>query len=299
MPSATGTGPLPSRVGHGERVAELLAELRRKGCSPKTSANALATLQSILRYARRHDWIGTDPVELLEREERPRPRRRRQRVLGRAEIERLLAACPSRGRLIVTTALYSGLRISELLGLIWEDVDFAAGLIRVRAQLSRAHRGEPAHRVPPKTPASIREVPLVDQLSEQLAAHKQASPFVAPADWVFATARGTPHGHRNVARRVLARAAEAVHLNADGWPPLRFHDLRHTFASHLIVDLCLDVAQVSRILGHARITITLDTYTDARHTREIRQRMAASDFAELLSPGCPAATVSALPVPRQ
>jgi integrase len=68
---------------------------------------------------------------------------------------------------------------------------------------------------------------------------------------------------------------------------LRFHDLRHTFASHLIVDLGLDVAQVSRILGHARVTITLDTYThlfdDARHAQDIRTRMAASPFAELLS----------------
>jgi integrase len=57
-------------------------------------------------------------------------------VLGRPEIERLLDACPPQGRLLVITALYSGLRISELLGLIWEDIDFAAGLIRVRAQLS-------------------------------------------------------------------------------------------------------------------------------------------------------------------
>jgi len=48
--------------------------------------------------------------------------------------------------------------------------------------------------------------------------------------------------------------------NNGGWPPVRYHDLRHTFASHLIVDLGLDVAQVSRILGHARITITLDVY---------------------------------------
>jgi integrase len=47
-------------------------------------------------------------------------------------------------------------------------------------------------------------------------------------------------------------------------PAVRFHDLRHTFASHLIVDLGLDSAQVSRILGHARITITLDTYTPVR-----------------------------------
>jgi integrase len=84
----------------------------------------------------------------------------------------------------------------------------------------------------------------------------------------------------------LKRAADATGLNDSGRSPLRFHDLRHTFASHLIVDLGLDVAQVSRILGHASITITLGVYThlfdDARHAREIRQRMAASKFASLL-----------------
>jgi integrase len=89
-----------------------------------------------------------------------------------------------------------------------------------------------------------------------------------------------------VSRRVLQSAARAAGLNDEGWPALRFHDLRHTFASHLIVDLELDVAQVSRILGHARITITLDTYThlfdDARHLRDIRARMEDSSFAGLL-----------------
>lgn len=76
-------------------------------------------VHSIIRYARRHGWIAFDPVDQLEPHERPRPARRRQRVLGRAEIERLLAACTPRDRLMVVTALYTGLRISELLGLIW------------------------------------------------------------------------------------------------------------------------------------------------------------------------------------
>jgi integrase len=173
-----------------------------------------------------------------------------------------------------------------MLGLVWDDIDLASGVIHVRLQLSRAHHEMPARRVPTKTPASVREIPLVPQLAHLLAAHKQATPFAADTDWVFATACGTPHGRRNVAQRVLQRAARSAGLDQDGWPPLRFHDLRHTFASHLIVDLGLDVAQVSRILGHARITITLDTYThlfdDARHARDIRARMAASPFAELL-----------------
>jgi hypothetical protein len=64
------------------------------------------------------------------------------------------------------------------------------------------------------------------------------------------------------------------------WPPLRVHDLRHPFASHLIVDLGLDVAQVSRILGHAQITTTLSIYThlfdDARHAHELKAKMATS-----------------------
>jgi integrase len=282
------------RIGHRrvaslgvEDIAELITELRAAGRSAKTIANALATLQSVLRFARRRGWILADPIELLEPEERPHPpRRSRGRVLGQTEIEGLLDACPSRGRILVETALFSGLRISELLGLTWADIDFAAGLIRVRAQLSRPHRGEPARRVATKTPASVREVPLVPQLSDRLAAHRRATPFAAPTDWVFVTSRGTSLGERNVARRVLKKAADATGLNDGGRAPLRFHDLRHTFASHLIVDLGLDVAQVSRILGHASITITLDVYThlfdDARHGREIRQQMAASRFASLL-----------------
>jgi integrase len=269
-------------------VAELLHQLRRTGRSAKTSASALATLQSVMRFARRCGWIVADPVERLEHDERPRPQRRRQRVLGRAEIERLFAACSPRDRLMIATVLYTDLRISELLGLVWDDIDFAAGVIHVRAQLSRAHRGAPARRVAPKTAASVRDVPLVAQLARLLNAHSQGTRFARGADWVFATARGTPYGHRNVSRRCLGRAAQIAGLNDDGWPPLRFHDLRHSFASHLIIDLGLDPAQVSRMLGPARITITLDIYThlfdDARRARDIRTRMATSPFASLLEP---------------
>ena len=84
------------------------------------------------------------------------------------------------------------------------------------------------------------------------------------------------------------KAARRAGLEDGRWPALRFHDLRHTFASHLIVDLRLDVAQVSRILGHAQITTTLSVYThlfdDARHADELKARMTASAFARLLDP---------------
>jgi integrase len=117
--AALEAGRVPARLGHRrigslgvEDVADLIGELRAAGRSPKTAANALATLQSVLRFARRRGWITADPVELLEPEERPRPPRRpRGRVLGREDVMRLLECCPPTGRLLVETALYSSLRI--------------------------------------------------------------------------------------------------------------------------------------------------------------------------------------------
>ena len=118
---------------------------------------------------------------------------------------------------------------------------------------------------------------------------------------MFATSRGTPLGHPNAQSRALGHAAQLAGLEGSGWPPLRFHDLRHTFASHLIIDLALDVAQVSRILGHAQVTTTLNIYThlfdDARHACDIRGRMAASAFAELLEPEQDGGHVVVLPRP--
>ncbi len=104
---------------------------------------------------------------------------------------------------------------------------------------------------------------------------------------MFGTRNGTPLSQRNVQRSALTRTARIAGLDREGGS-LRFHDLRHTFASHLIVDLQLDVVQVSRILGHASVSTTLDVYAhlfdEARHSADIRARMAHSAFAGLLIP---------------
>ena len=269
-----------------EDIVAWLTALSGQGCSEKTRASALATLHSILRYARRNGWILQDPVALLEPHERPRPMPRAQRVLDRKQIAALLDACLPTHQLLVTTILGSGMRISEALGLTWTDIDFAAGAIHVRKQLSVPSSGDPARRVPLKTKASQREIPLVEQLARMLAAHRDARLDATQEDWVFMTHAGTAHAQRNVTRRGLRRAARLSGIDDDGWPPLRFHDLRHTFASHQIIDLNLDVAQVSRILGHAHISTTLDIYThlfdQRRHTLALRERMASSAYAELL-----------------
>jgi integrase len=210
----------------------------------------------------------------LEAGERPRPDPRPQRALGQDEIARLLAACAPRYRLLIVTALYAGLRISELLALTWADIDLDAGIIHVRAQLSRAHRGIPARRVAPKTKAAIRDIPLVPQLGGLLREHWGATPFGEPHDYLFVTAERTPLGHRNVEGRALQRAVGAAGLNTSGVPGPRFPDLRHTFASHLTIDLGLDVAQVSRILGHASVATTLNISRTCSMTPATRPRSA-------------------------
>jgi len=268
-------------------VAQLISQLRKKGLSAKTISSALIPLNRILSHAVRRGHISENPVRRLERHERPRVHKREQRVLNHDEITRLLGHCLPRYEPVLITALYTGMRLSELLGLTWQDVNFDLKVIHVRSQLSRPTRAKPARRVRLKTAAATRDVPLLPQLAALLKRHKLASAYTSPSDYVFATANGTPLGARNLERRGLGHAADSAGLNPPDQPRLRVHDLRHTFASHLIVDLKLDVAHVSRILGHNRPSITLDTYTHlfnhANHADDIRQRMAQSNFGNLIA----------------
>jgi integrase len=267
-------------------VVALTRQLQAQGLAPWSVKRILGALSCVFSYAIRRGYITHHPFDCLERDERPHPLRSDQRVLSRSELARLFAACPRRYRPLLATGAYTGMRLSEVLALTWEDIDFAGGVIHVRHQLARGRRGVPPHRIPPKTGASVREIPVLPQLAAVLRKHKRRSDYAARSDYVFATSNGTPFLHHNVSKRVLRRATVDAGLDRDG-RRVRFHDLRHTFASHLIIDIRLDVVQVSRILGHARTSMTLDTYThlfeEARHGADIRAELANSDFANLLN----------------
>jgi integrase len=253
-------------------VVAVLRELQSEGLSPWTVKRILAALSCVFTFASRRGYIATHPFHRLERDERPHALRSDQRVLTRAELAHLFAACPHRYRPLLATGAYTGMRLSEVLALSWQDVDFAAGVIHVRHQLARGRRGVPPHRIAPKTRASVREIPLLPQLAFVLREHKRTSRFTAASDYVFATSVGTPFLHHNVSKRVLRRAASGAGLHHNG-RRVRFHDLRHTFASHLIIDIRLDVVQVSRMLGHARTSMTpRHLYPPVRRSPPRRQR---------------------------
>ena len=77
---------------------------------------------------------------------------------------------------------------------------------------------------------------------------------------MFVSSEGTPLSYRNFSQRGLTKAADRAGLNADGQSKLTLHDLRHTFGSHLVRQGA-DVVTVSRQMGHARPSITLDIYS--------------------------------------
>jgi integrase len=240
-------------------VSRLIAELRAQGLAAKTINGALVPLGRVFALALRRGHVQHNPLHHLDSSERPRIHRCEQRVLGHAEISKLLAACLPNYRPFIATAIYSGMRLSELLGLTWQDIDLEGGLIQVRYQLSRARIDQPARRVRLKTRAATRDIPLMPQLATLLRRHKLASPYANESDYVFSSALGTPLGYRNVERRGLGRAADRAGLNPEGQSRLRVHDLRHTFASHLIIDLRLDVAQVSRMATPAPASLSTPT----------------------------------------
>ncbi len=232
----------------------------------------LTPLSRLMASCVRRGMAAANPVARLERGERPTVGRREMRILERDELDRLLKAAPALYRTTIATGAFTGLRLGELLGLTWADVDFENGLVRVRKQLARD-----GTRVEPKTPQAIRAVVMMPALGRLLRQHKEeafAHGRAHPQDLVFASSAGTPMHARNLARRGLEKAMEAAGLNEPGKPSLRMHDLRHTFASLLIAQGA-DVVFVSRQLGHANPSITLSVYAHLFDRAQHAERTSA------------------------
>jgi integrase len=242
-------------------ILALIADLRRRGYAGSTINSILIPLSRPFNHAVRRDLIEVNPISKLDRSERPRVSRAERPVLNRDEISRLLAAAQPRYRTLLATAILTGLRQGELLGLHWRDVDFDDQVIRVRSALDRQKR-----ETPPKTHHALRDVVLMPTLAEALLQHKKESRFQRPDDFVFTTRAGTPLHWTNLATRVLKPS-----LRSAGLRPMRWHDLRHTFASLLIAGGA-NVVFVARQLGHSSSQITLGVYAHLFDREEQAQR---------------------------
>jgi integrase len=258
------------------------ARLLGRGLSPKSVLNAHRLLHRALADAVRWGLLARNPCDLVDPPRVPRPV---VRALDADGVARLLAACAGDdlGPLI-TVAVLTGLRLGELLGLQWDDVDLERGELRVLRAVQRV-RGRGLVVVPPKTAASRRLVPLPPQAvaalrtqrRQQAAARLAAGPAWAEGAWVFTSALGRPLDPSEVTRRFQRL------LQAAGLPRLRFHDLRHTTAT-VLLGAGVHPKVVASLLGHSTIQVTLDTYSHvtpslAQQAAEVLGTLVANKMA--------------------
>lgn len=260
-----------------EDVAALIRDLDRQGLATSYIENHLKPLTGTLGYAVRRRMIPVNPCSLLTRDDRPERRERKtDHVWNDDEIEALIQAAEkiaaqpaSRYNYapLLRMACFTGLRLGELLGLRWEDVDLQEGVLHVRRQYTRL--GEYG---PPKTKAALRRIPLPPDLVRFLREQRIASSYSRDEHPVFAARNGQPLSHRNATRRGFEKAA--AHAEIEG---VTFHSMRHAFASRMI-HRGISSTVLAKLMGHESSAITERRYIhlfDQQRTDDaVRQAMA-------------------------
>ena len=230
----------------------------KSGLSPRTVSHLRAILRAALNDALRRGLVDRNAAALAGP---PRVEKRTQAPMTAEEANQILRGVAGREiEAPVAVALQAGLRLGEVLGLAWHDVDLGARTLRVRQALSRVSGVTTLG--PPKSADSRRVVSMTRPLTAVLAAHREQEvvkrarlclPEAAGEALVFTNRAGDPLDPSWVSHAFHERLAEA------GLPPRRFHDLRHGCAALLLASGA-DLKVVSSILGHSSIRLTADTY---------------------------------------
>jgi len=199
---------------------------RMATCKPATINRDLSRLRRMLNIAVEWDLLEESPMEGMKF---LRENNARTRYLSIQECQRLIASCIAPHiRAIVTVALHAGMRLGEILNLHWQDIDFQSGFMLIRDSKN----------------GDARPVPMDKTVIALFAAY----PRRPGVDLVFAG----PSGHKYTDIRVGFRNA----CDRAGITDFRFHDCRHSYASHFIM-AGGELATLQRLLGHKGIAMTL------------------------------------------
>lgn len=242
--------------------------------SESTVQNAYQRLLNALDYAVEQKLVAQNIVRDM-----PKPRvsgEPRATALDPDQARRLLMAVKGhRLEPLYHLAIRLGLRIGELCGLLWSDINFAEKQLRITGQLQRI--GNEFQRVQPKTRHSRRALPLSPSLVALLMDHqhrweKEISILQVDSDYVFLNENGKHLDPDNLRRhyRGLLKKADL--------PPIRFHDLRHTAGSLMLANGGY-LTDVAAVLGHSTSATTARIYA---HSYEEGQRRALMSAEELL-----------------
>jgi integrase len=225
-------------------IQGFIEQMRADGAAPSTVHNRLDPLRVIVRRAIDDEELMIDPCAHLNL---PVVRNNRTRIEAPAMAEALIATLPEQEQAFWALAFYAGLGRGELRALRVEDVDFDAGLVRVRRGWDDIE-GE----IAPKTFAGRRDVPMMGELRRICAAHRLRTGR-SGSDLFLGRSPVDPF----YPSTVRARARKA--WSAAGLEPLTAHEARHCAASYMIA--CgLDWKKVSQFLGHTDVRTTFNRY---------------------------------------
>jgi integrase len=226
--------------------------LRSLPLARATCAKIRNLMSVVFNHGIRHQVYSRNPIRLVRQSAK---RRRIPVVLSVSEVQQLLDALALRERTLVLLDVGTGLRMSELFGLKWKDVDFDANEISVVRSIVMQVTG------PCKTESSQKPVPLDPYLAEALQAWRQQAKYSGPEDWVFASPSVNgqrPYWGQQIMRKVIRPIAIRVGITKGiGW-----HTFRHTYSTMLRATR-VDIKVMQELLRHASSRVTMDTYTQA------------------------------------
>jgi integrase len=230
--------------------------LMKKG-SRAMARKVLSSLKSILGEAQRRGLVAQNaasPVKVAANKREAGKLTVGRDIPLKPEIQAILAAAEGRWRPLFATAIFTGMRASELRGLTWDDVDFERNVIHVRQRANLW--GEIGA---PKTAAGDREIPMSPMVVNALKEWRLACPKGA-LKLVFPNGSGNVENHANIANRgFYALQREAGIVSKDGRPKYGLHGLRHFNASWLI-EQGFSPKRLQALLGHSSIQMTFDRY---------------------------------------
>ncbi len=236
-------------------VQNFVFQKLESGLSHKTIKDILIVLKMILKFGAKHKWLDYTPFDIQFPTEREK---HNIEVLSRADQKKIMNYIQEHftfRNLGVYICLSAGMRIGEVCALTWEDIDTDNGVISVNRTIQRIYVIEEGCRRTelildtPKTKNSIREIPISKDLLRILKPFKK---IVNPSFFVLTNdAKPTePRTYRSYYKNLMKE------LNM---PELKFHGLRHSFATRCIESNC-DYKTVSVLLGHSNISTTLNLY---------------------------------------
>lgn len=281
-------------------IQRLLNSMSKNGLSANTLAKTKAILYSVFKEAMENRMISYNPCEniTIKRE------RVERRVLSYEEQKKFLSAISgSRYEMLCILGLSTGLRIGELSGLRWSDIDFEEKTLTVERTYIYLHDVK-NHQMrdvfhSPKTKTSSRTIRLLDSTLELLKLHKQKQenekaalgeswqPIEDGEDLVFTTKNGKPVRSLNVSETLnhyveQINRREETAAKAEGREPIAFeritpHTLRHTFATRAF-ESGIPPKVVQQILGHSSLEMTMDLYTHVTEDVQAREIQKLSLF---------------------